>query len=140
MEPEKDQEKEQQEEETKKNPEENKEEEKEEEKKENKKENSNKNKKEKINLILAIDEENNICVDCDKKNPTKISINNGVIICESCAKQHEELGYAISYIKDIEDDFDEYLLNFLVFGSNSKFKRFLLSEGVDASLPIKKNI
>ena len=139
MEPEKDQEKEQQEEEAKKNPEENKEEEKEEkEEQENKKENSNKNKKEKINLILAIDEENNICVDCDKKNPTKISINNGVIICESCAKQHEELGYAISYIKDIEDDFDEYLLNFLVFGSNSKFKRFLLSEGVGTSLPIKK--
>ena len=93
-----------------------------------------------MNLIIAIDEENNICVDCEKKYPNKISINNGVIICEDCAKKHELLGNSISYIKDIEDDFDEYLLNFLVFGSNSKFKRFLISEEVDPSLPIEKNI
>ena len=97
-----------------------------------------KGKKEKINLILAIDEENNKCVDCEKINPTKISINNGIVICESCAEKHLLLGPSISYIKDIDDDLDEYLLNFLVFGSNSKFKRFLISEQVDPSLPIEK--
>ena len=97
-----------------------------------------KEEKEKLNLIIAIDEENNICVDCEKKYPTKISINNGVIICEDCAKKHELLGHSISYIKDINGDLDEYLLNFLVFGSNSKFKRFLISEEVDPSLPIEK--
>ena len=108
------------------------------EKKEKKEKKKKKEKKEKLNLIVAIDEENNICVDCEKKYPTKISINNGVIICEECAKKHESLGNSISYIKDIDDDFDEYLLNFLVFGSNSKFKRFLISEEVDPSLPIEK--
>ena len=140
MEPEKEQEKESQEEAQNEKEEENKEKKEEEENKaeEDKESPKKKEQKEKINLILAIDEENNICVDCDKKNPTKISINNGVIICESCAKKHLSLGYSISYIKDIEDDFDEYLLNFLVFGSNSKFKRFLISEGVDQSLPIEK--
>ena len=113
--------------------------EKEEKEKENKKEKSKKKaKKEDMNLILAIDEENYICVDCEEKYPTKISINNGVIICEECAKKHASLGSSISYIKDIEDDLDEYLLNFLVFGSNSKFKRFLTSEKVDPSLPIEK--
>ena len=97
-----------------------------------------KKKKEKINLILAIDEENNKCADCENSNPTKISINNGIVICESCAEKHLLLGPSISYIKDIDDDLDEYLLNFLVFGSNSKFKRFLISEQVDLSLPIEK--
>ena len=93
---------------------------------------------EKKNLILSIDEENNVCVDCGKNNPTKVSINNGVIICDECALKHEELGHSISFIKDIDDDFDEYLLNYIVFGSNSKFKRFLVTEQVDPSLPIEK--
>jgi len=110
-------------------------------KKKEKKEKENKGKKkkkEKINLILAIDEENNKCADCENSNPTKISINNGIVICESCAERHLLLGPSISYIKNIDDDLDEYLLNFLVFGSNSKFKRFLISEQVDLSLPIEK--
>ena len=111
--------------------------------KENKKEKKKKNKKNKKekkenNIIFSIDEENNICVDCEQKNPTKVSINNGVIICSSCALKHESLGPSISFIKDIEDDFDEYLLNFIVFGSNSKFKRFLIEEEIDPSLPIEK--
>ena len=97
-----------------------------------------KKKKEKLNLILAIDEENNKCADCENSNPIKISINNGIVICESCAEKHLLLGPSISYIKDIDDDLDEYLLNFLVFGSNSKFKRFLISEQVGLSLPIEK--
>ena len=107
-------------------------------KKEKKEKKKKKEKKEKKNIILTIDEENNICVDCEKKNPTKISINNGVILCEECAKKHSSLGNSISFIKDIDDDLDEYLLNFVVFGSNSKFKRFLISEEVDPSLPIEK--
>ena len=107
-------------------------------KKKKKKRKKRKKKKKKKNIILTIDEENNICVDCEKKNPTKISINNGVILCEECAKKHSSLGNSISFIKDIDGDLDEYLLNFVVFGSNSKFKRFLISEEVDPSLPIEK--
>ena len=111
---------------------------KEKEKKEKKSKKVKKDSVEKKNLILSIDEENNKCIDCGKDNPTKVSINNGVIICEECAEKHEELGHSISFIKDIDDDFDEYLLNFIVFGSNSKFKRFLEQEKVDPSLPIEK--
>ena len=127
------------EEEEKENEEEKQEEEKEneQEKKEDKKK-EKKSKKEKKNLILTIDEENNVCVDCGKEHPTKVSINNGTIICEECAIKHEELGHGISFVKNIDDDFDEYLLNYIVFGSNSKFKRFLIQENVDQSLPIEK--
>ena len=92
---------------------------------------------EKINILYAIDEENKKCVDCGKENPTKVSINNGVIICENCAKEHELLGHSISFIKNIEDDFDEFLINFIIMGSNTKFKRFLTQENVDLNLPIK---
>ena len=127
------------EEEEKENEEEKQEEEKEneQEKKEDKKK-EKKSKKEKKNLILTIDEENNVCVDCGKEHPTKVSINNGTIICDECATKHEELGHAISFVKNIDDDFDEYLLNYIVFGSNSKFKRFMIQENVDQSLPIEK--
>lgn len=92
----------------------------------------------KSNLILKIDKENNFCVDCGKKDPTKVSINNGVIICKNCSLKHKDLGNSISFIKDINEDFDEYLLSFIVFGSNSKFKHFLLEEKVNPSFPIEK--
>ena len=124
-------EKEKEEKEKKKEEKEKKKKEKEEKKKEEEKLN------EKINIIYTIDEENKKCVDCGAENPTKVSINNGVIICEECSKQHEELGHSISFIKNINDDFDEFLINFIVMGSNTKFKRFLTQENVDTSLPIK---
>ncbi len=89
------------------------------------------------NIIYSIDEENKLCVDCGAENPTKVSINNGIIICEKCAEEHEKLGNAISFIKSIEDDFDEFLIHFIVMGSNTKFKRFLTEEKVDTTLPIE---
>ena len=102
-----------------------------------KKEKKEKKKSEKLNIIYSIDEQNKLCVDCGSENPTKVSINNGVIICEHCAKEHESLGSSVSFIKNINDDFDEFLINFIVMGSNTKFKRFLTKEKVDESLSIK---
>lgn len=89
------------------------------------------------NLIFIIDEENYKCVDCGKEKTTHISINNGVTLCSSCSLEHISLGHSISYLKNIDDQLDEYLFNFIVFGSNSKFKKFLLSEKMNRNLPIK---
>ena len=89
-------------------------------------------------ILLSIDEENNKCVDCGKENPTKVSVNNGIIICEECAEKHTQLGTMISYIRDINDEFDEYLLNFFTLGGNSKFEKFLKEENVDTTLPIEQ--
>ena len=94
-------------------------------------------KSDKVNIIYSIDEQNKLCVDCGSENPTKVSINNGILICENCAKEHELLGSSISYLKNINDDYDEFLINFIVLGSNTKFKRFLTNEKVDLNLPIK---
>ena len=89
-------------------------------------------------IILSIDEENNKCVDCGKENPTKVSVNNGITICEGCAAEHIQLGPTISFIRDLSDYFDEYLLNYFVLGGNSKFRRFITEENLDSSLPINQ--
>ena len=89
-------------------------------------------------IILSIDEENNKCVDCGKENPTKVSVNNGITICEGCAAEHIQLGPTISFVRDLSDYFDEYLLNYFALGGNSKFKRFLTEENVDSSLSINQ--
>lgn len=89
-------------------------------------------------IILSIDEENIKCADCGKENPIKVSVNNGIILCEGCALQHIELGPNVSYIRDLSGEFDEYLLNYFTLGGNSKFKKFLKEENVDTSLPINK--
>ena len=89
-------------------------------------------------IILSIDEENIKCADCGKENPIKVSVNNGIILCEGCALQHLDLGPNVSYIRDLSGEFDEYLLNYFTLGGNSKFKKFLKEENVDTSLPINK--
>ena len=90
------------------------------------------------NIIYKIDEENYNCVDCGKSPSKFISINNGVTLCNDCAEIHKSFGPNISYIININDELDEYLLNFIVFGSNTKFKRFLEKENVDKNISIKK--
>lgn len=90
------------------------------------------------NLIYKIDEQNYFCVDCEKEKSIYISINNGITICETCAQEHQLLGHSISYIININEKLDEYLFNFIVFGSNTRFKRFLSNENIDKNLSIKK--
>ena len=89
-------------------------------------------------IILSIDEENNKCADCGKENPTKVSVNNGIVICEGCAAEHTQLGPTISFVRELSDYFDEYLLNYFVLGGNSKFRRFITEENLDSSLPINQ--
>ena len=106
-------------------------------KKKEKKEDPKKPKQDKTNIIYSIDEQNKLCVDCGSENPTKVSINNGIIICENCSKEHESLGSSVSFLKNIDDDYDEFLISFIIMGSNTKFKRFLTQEKVDTNLSIK---
>ena len=90
------------------------------------------------NLIYKIDEDNYYCVDCGNPQSNFISINNGVTLCNNCAEIHKTFGNNISYILNINDKLDDYLFNFFVFGSNTKFKRFLEKEKFDNNINIKK--
>lgn len=88
--------------------------------------------------IFSIDEENKKCVDCGSPEPKMVSINNGVTLCEACAKIHSEFGTPISYLRPIKGEFDDYLLNFLVMGSNAKFIRSLEALGLNMQLPVQQ--
>ena len=76
-----------------------------------------------IQHLLEKDYENKICVECKSPMPTHVSINNSVLLCGNCAQKHKQLGYNISYIRELKDDWDQYLLNFLERGGNSRYIR-----------------
>ena len=75
-----------------------------------------------LQYFVNLDNENKICFDCGGPFPTYVSINNGVFICESCAKNHQKLGYNISYIHQICSPWDPYLLAYAIRGGNTRFK------------------
>ena len=75
-----------------------------------------------LQYFVDLDNENKICFDCGGPFPTFVSINNGVFICESCAKNHKKLGYNISYIHQICSPWDPYLLAYAIRGGNTRFK------------------
>ena len=76
-----------------------------------------------LEYFISLDNENKICFDCGGPFPTYVSINNGVFICSNCSKNHEKLGYNISFIYQINSPWDQYLLSYVLRGGNSRFKQ-----------------
>jgi len=81
--------------------------------------------------IFSLDNKNQKCNDCGEPDVKFVSINNGITLCELCAQIHKNFGYQISYIRSIEDDFDDYLMNYFIYGGNKKFRRSLRQMGVN---------
>ena len=87
--------------------------------------------------LFLKDYENKICVECKASMPSFVSINNAIIICKNCADKHQKLGYNISYIREIKNDWDPYLFSYFQRGGNSRF--ILLSKKYDLdNIPIEK--
>ena len=86
--------------------------------------------------IFSLDSKNQKCNDCGEPNVKFVSVNNGITLCELCAQIHQNFGYQISYLRSIEDEFDDYLMNFFIYGGNKKFKKTLRHMGVN--LDVKK--
>ena len=86
--------------------------------------------------IFSLDSKNQKCNDCGEPDVKFVSINNGITLCELCAQIHQNFGYQISYLRSIEDEFDDYLMNFFIYGGNKKFKKTLRHMGVN--LDVKK--
>ena len=76
-------------------------------------------------------DDNKFCADCKLEETMYVSINNGVFLCYQCADYHSSFGKQISYIKNLEDEFDEYLILFLIRGGNFRYKTFLFDSGVN---------
>ena len=88
---------------------------------------NNNNFKPDIAYFYSLDSENRICFDCGGAFPCCVSINNGVFLCKFCGENHrKKLNFNISFIREINDDWDEYLLAYATRGGNSRFKRLCL--------------
>ena len=81
--------------------------------------------------IFSLDSKNKKCNDCGDDDVKFVSINNGVTLCELCAQIHKNFGFQISYIRSIDDEFDDYLMNYFIYGGNKKFRRTLRQMGVN---------
>ena len=86
--------------------------------------------------LFERDYENKVCVECKTAMPSFVSINNAIIICKNCADKHKKLGYNISYIREIANDWDPYLLSYLERGGNSRFIRLSKKYDLD-TIPIE---
>ena len=90
-----------------------------------------------MQYLFDKDYENKICVECRSPMPSFVSINNSIIICGICAEKHKKLGFNISYIREIKEKWDPYLLSFLERGGNSRYIRFAKKYELD-DLPIEQ--
>lgn len=76
-------------------------------------------------------DDNKFCADCKVEETMYASINNGTFLCYQCADYHTSLGKQISFIRNLEDQFDEYLILFLIRGGNFRYKTFLFDSGIN---------
>ena len=81
--------------------------------------------------IFSLDSKNQKCNDCGEPDVKFVSVNNGITLCELCAQIHQNFGFQISYIRSIEDEFDDYLMNYFIYGGNKKFRKALRNMGVN---------
>ena len=81
--------------------------------------------------LFSLDKKNSSCNDCGDADVKYVSVNNGITLCELCAQIHRNFGYEISFIRSIEDQFDDYLVGFFIYGGNKKFRKKMRNMGVD---------
>ena len=81
--------------------------------------------------LFSIESRNRKCNDCGDDGVKYVSVNNGITLCELCAQIHKNFGYQISYLRSIDDEFDDYLMGFFIYGGNKKFRRTLKQMGVN---------
>ena len=81
--------------------------------------------------LFSIDSRNRKCNDCGDEGVKYVSVNNGITLCELCAEIHKNFGNQISYLRSIDDQFDDYLMAFFIYGGNKKFRKTLKQLGVN---------
>ena len=77
-----------------------------------------------LRYLFEKDYENKLCAECKAPMPNLVSINNAILLCENCGKKHSDLGYNISYVRKLKDEWDRYLAAYLERGGNSRYIRF----------------
>ena len=86
--------------------------------------------------FYELDASNKLCCDCKCPYPAYISVNIAVTLCGTCASKHIKLGYNISYIRDMNNDWDNYLLTYILLGGNAHFQNFCSEHNI-YNLPLE---
>ena len=87
--------------------------------------------------LFEKDYENKVCVECKCPMPSFVSINNAILLCDRCAKRHMNLGYNVSYIRNLASNWDAYLYSYMDRGENSRYIRSSKKYELD-SMPIEQ--
>jgi hypothetical protein len=86
----------------------------------------------KISQIIFQNEHNKYCFDCKTPFPKYISINNAIFLCKHCSELHKALGVGISFIRSINEPWDDYLLLYIQRGGNKRlinhFEKYKIKE------------
>lgn len=75
--------------------------------------------------------DNNMCLDCEKKNPKWSSIHLGIHLCLDCAGKHRQYGVIYSFVKSINlDAWNRKQLLYMEKGGNSRALDYFRKRGV----------
>lgn len=82
---------------------------------------------------------NNVCCDCDDKNPQWASVSFGVFMCLECSGRHRALGVHISFVRSVSmDSWTEKQIQQMRLGGNDQFNRFLNQYNVPKTMAISQ--
>ncbi|ORM39376.1 ADP-ribosylation factor GTPase-activating protein AGD10 [Babesia sp. Xinjiang] len=74
---------------------------------------------------LLAQPENAVCIDCDARNPTWVSITYAVHLCLNCSGRHRQFGSHISFVRSADmDKFTREQLLRMTRGGNARAKAF----------------
>lgn len=80
---------------------------------------------------------NNVCCDCDDKNPQWASVSFGVFMCLECSGRHRALGVHISFVRSVSmDSWTDKQIQQMRLGGNDQFNRFLQQYNVPKTMAI----
>eukprot|EP00924_Labyrinthula_sp_SR-Ha-C_P013785 augustus_masked-scaffold_5-processed-gene-13.12-mRNA-1 protein AED:0.30 eAED:0.54 QI:0/-1/0/1/-1/1/1/0/346 len=80
---------------------------------------------------------NNICSDCENKNPQWASVSYGTLFCLECSGKHRGLGVHLSFVRSITmDSWTEKQIELMRLGGNEQLIKFFESHGVKKETPI----